>query len=218
MPDGNRGERDTELLVPAIEVAVIVTSADRQIQLKTHMVQTTPDDEANAIVDKLYRMGDRQKARYDLEAEMEGLNKVAVTCTALIAGLPIATANFIEAHEKRVAEFQGFEADYQKLHDEGYAEHVKSGRSADSFQPKGGRKANMERLKQAGAKAKEAIDRERAEATRLFDESMKSIAHYRDDLAKRRERVDGLRRLTGIEAPLPPFECETCELPKGIEA
>lgn len=204
---------------PGIDIEVIVGCGDtRQIKLRTMIGRNAAPESAHAIVDKVLAIGDRQKARYDLESQVEEMNRVATTLTGLIASLPIAQANYIADQEKRREEFRGYEADYAKLHDEGYEEHVKSGRSAGSFQPKGARKSNMERLKMAAGKKREEIDRAKAEAEQLFQTQIKSAEHYREDLAKRREKVNGLRRIAGLLDDLPPFPCETCELPKGVEA
>ena len=63
---------DLGTLVPAIDLTIITTvGGDRQIQMKTMFVQDTEEGVANALIDLLARLSDRQKAIAELPAMRE---------------------------------------------------------------------------------------------------------------------------------------------------
>ena len=218
MPDDVKHlDPETESLVPGIDISVVVGCGDtRQISLRTMLVASTPEAEANALLDKVFRIADRQRARYDLEKEEHEFDQVGTALTALIAGLPIAQRTYLQTVEKLKAEMKVCSEQYDKLHEEGYEEHTRTGRRG-GYEPTGARKANMERAKVQGKKIAEEIDRQRTEAAQQLENSLKSIERYRKDLVARKEKVDGMRKVVGL-GPISGFEdALSCKLPEGLE-
>lgn len=204
-----------EVPAPGIDISVIVAASDnRQIQLRTMLVQDTPLEIQNAVLDRLMALGDRQKARYDLDKLEEEFRLVGVTLTNLIDGLPHAERVHLEAQEKRTAEIKQWSEKFQAEHDIGYADFVKTGRQG-KWEPKGNRKANMDRMLQAAAKVQEQMVAAEADRLQHRQELTKSVAHYQDDLGKRRKKLNALRALAGQEACAEFLDVETMEIPEA---
>ena len=220
MPDDQRlpPEAETAQPVPAIDISVIVgCGGERQITLRTAILQETDPDTANRVVDMCFALGDRAKARYDLEKEMEEFHKVGLALTTFLAGLPIAQTNYIEGQEKRRQRIIAAKDEHERLDKEGYDEHVASGRTG-TYAAKGSRAATMKRKVEEAKAIADEIKRHAAEAENHLQENLKSIRHYRDDLAQRLEKVNAMRRLAGFGDLANPYETAMTEpLPEHVE-
>jgi len=208
---------ETSTYEPGFDISIVVGCGDtRQISLRTMIAAATPEEQANAFLDKAFRIADRQRARYDLEKEEHELDQVGTALTALIAGLPIAQRTYLQTVEKLKAEMKACSEQYQKLHEEGYEEHTRTGRRG-GYEPTGARKTNMLRAKQQGLKIADELARQKTEAAQQLENNLKSIERYRKDLVARKEKIDGMRKIVGL-GPIAGYEdALTCKLPEGLE-
>ena len=190
---------DTEFLLqeqtpasPAVGTSLTVTLGDnRQLVLQCFFPLDEPEEIGNKLIDKLLRHADRAKARYDLEALVEQFNTVGLQTQGLIDGLPLAEQKFRDARD-------GIDKEIVNLGIE------KGGVAEKAYEAWGAAKKRGEfKLQGASANAVQRINEkiavlEAKQANNLADragyrqELLKSIKHYQEFLARRREKINRL--------------------------
>lgn len=188
--------------VPALGISVQAQAGDRRtIIIQTHMGRDDSEEEINTLLDRLQRVIDRQQASYDLDAEMEGFHKVGGTLRLNIDGLPIAEANKKKELAALAVKLQEFETAKEAEYQDGYAEWSKKG-GRGTYAPKGFRANKIAALTAEIEKARAAIEAKPKDEAQNREQVMKTIAHFQDDLKKRRARINHLLGLLGREPNL----------------
>lgn len=161
--------------VSALGISVVTnTPGDRGITIQTYIAADASIAEQNALIDRMMKILDRQKAKYELPSikdEMElhektlarmevDLKEVEHTfnrdqakrraeLTALKRSLEEETEASLQRHAERAAALKRSIDDQERARktafDEGYNEWSASGRSG-SYEPQGHRKVNLERM------------------------------------------------------------------------
>lgn len=193
--------------VPALGISVQAQAGDRRtIIIQTHMSRDDSEEDVNALLDRLQRVIDRQQASYDLDAEMEGFNKVGQTLRLNIDGLPIAEANKKKELAALAVKLQEFETSRESEYQDGYAEWTKRG-GRGKYEPKGHLRNRLAALDAEIDRAKAAIKAKPADEDQNRQAVMKTIAHFQEDLRKRRARINHLHTLLG-KTPCTEYEDE----------
>lgn len=182
---------------PAIGYSISAQAGDRRtLVLQCFVAEDESDEIINAKLDRAMRMVDRQQAFYDLDAEMEGFHKVGGTLRLNIDGLPIAEANKKKELAALAVRLQELETAKEAEFQDGYAEWAKMGRRG-TYAPKGFRLNKIKALEAEVEKVKAAIEAKPNDESQNRESVMKTIAHFQDDLKKRRARINHLHGLLG---------------------
>lgn len=176
--------------LPAVGVSVTMNLGDnRQIVLQTFFPQEAPLAEKNKVADMLLRVGDRQKARY----EIVDLRKELDQHITALARFEDDLASVEERHEKEVAkkniellEINEAVANETKS---GYEDHVRSGRR-DAYTPRGHRAANIDKLNSDVKRVAEEKHKLEAERNQAMQGIQKSIIRYKEEIAKYQARIE----------------------------
>ena len=180
---------DEPCTIAAIGMSVVANfGRDRQATLQTHVAQDQTEAEIDSQVDRLFRVIDRQKARYEIIDLEDELVKHAQTL-----------ALFREDHDRLEAEHQHkvaglkiqieeIDATAARARETGYQEHVTSGRQTE-YQPKGATKAAIERAAQAAKAVQGEIDKLEAERTVALANLGTSAARYEEQIVKLKDDI-----------------------------
>lgn len=198
---------------PAVGTSLLINlGGDRQLTLQCFFPLDSSEDEGNGLIDKLLRFGDRAKARYDLEAMTEQFSLVGLQLQNLIDGMPLAEHKYRESQETLVAEIRKLEADKATVLETGYADFRAKGRLGD-YKPSGAIASRGEALARQIAGSKVKIEENERERDGYRQQIIQTIKHHQQDLAKRRLKIDSLRKLVGQEPNTDFLETEQYEPP-----
>lgn len=183
---------------PAVGVSVTMNlGGDRQIVLQTFFEQEDSETAKNRLVDGLLKVGDRQKAKYEITDFEEGLIKHR---TAL-ANFEEDLARIEEDHKRKINSLNIEVIEMHSLrkdeYEAGYAEHMKAGRRTE-YEPRGFRQTNLARIDSAletNKQGKHKLEAERDAAVGNLEISRKrykeEIARIESEIEKRRILIAG---------------------------
>lgn len=192
-------DSQVEIPVPAIDITIAASLGDgRQLQLRTAILQETETDVSNAVLDKVMKLADRQKAIYDLEVAERDFRKSGFALANFIAQIPYVELTQRQLREQWENEIAGLEADKQLMLENAIADHIKSGRQGD-YTPRGNVKANLEAHSRAIAQKNENIRRSEADREQERDKALSIVYAHQRELKSLREKVDSLRATAGME-------------------
>ena len=184
--------------VPAIGCSFTTNlGGDRQIVLQTHIAGDMPDDIIDAVLDRILRAGDRQKAKYDLEKLEEEFRTVGVALTNLVDGFPIAERNHAKEQVERAETIAALREQISSIRDTAYEDFTNSGKRG-TFRLVGHAEANSRRVQ---GQIDSLLEREKsaeADKAQHRETLLKSVVHYRQDIAKRRAKLNALRAIAGL--------------------
>jgi hypothetical protein len=206
----DRDEFTASVLKPEPVVAVTVTcnlGGERQMQLAAHFNRDASPDEQNEILDKVMKVADRQKARYDLEKLEENFNTCGLNTRNLLAGLPVADNVQKMQIGKLKVELQAKEEARKEVYEAGYNDHV-SGHRRGNFEPKGNLKQRLAVMDADIQKVKDAIEAAPKDAAQEREKLVNTIRRHQEDLRLRRKVINDLRGLAGLS---PNIEFEDAE-------
>ena len=193
-------DKDRAVEVTAIGCSVTMNlGGDRQIVLQSHFASDMGVADQNGVIDRLLLLGDRQKARYDLEREEDQFREVGENLIKILDGIPFAEANYkrqmaalnVELMTKREAKDQEYK--------EGYDEFLARG-GKGAYAPKGHRQAALNRMDNDIAAVEEKIKAAPNDRAQHRQELIKSVLHYQGDLKRRRAKINALRETAGLAA------------------
>jgi hypothetical protein len=189
-PVANDQPREPAAPVPAVDISIVATLAgDRQVQIRTAFLQETAEPEANAILDRLFRVADRQKARYeidDLRDKLYGERGVARGHADLEADFERVEKEHAKAQADRDVQIAELKATRDGAYEDGYNAHRRSGRAGD-YEPKGGLKATLGRL---DAQIK-SLEEQKTKADNEREAHMKGVEINRERFKSETERLEG---------------------------
>lgn len=177
MPDGSHQPPEIVTKVVASAVSIVVgLSNDRQITFQTGFEGDEPDAAVNERFDRIMRLADRQKARYQIPEIEEELFQHRETLANFVEDRDRLETNHVHdqaARQVQIDEMERLRSDERaKVRDEidgtilkiqakrqseweeGQAEHRRTGRMSP-YKPAGLRKSNIEHCDQALATAKD---------------------------------------------------------------
>jgi len=197
MPDGT-GKIETE--VPGIDITLTGNfGQDRQMAVRTMLRQDTSEADAHVIVDRVFRVFDRQKARYELDDLAEELRKNRMTLTRFTEDMPVAEAAYKKEQAARDVEIETLRRIYNEEMEKDRAAHAarKQGPYALSNAMQSRKKtvdAAIEKIAEAKAKA----EAERAEFIRGHDQT--GVKRYEEEITRIEAEIDKRKRIVGMTA------------------
>lgn len=170
----------------------------RQIVVQHFVAEDETDEAANACMDRIMGLIDRQQARYDLDAEMEGFHKIGSTLEQTIAGIRVAAVNQKRLTAELAAQIEAMQEARDGLYKEGYdAFNARGGRG--TYKPAGALQSRLTAMDGEIEAKKGALAAVPANEAQHKQEVQNSIARFQADLKRRRERVNYLLGLLGKE-------------------
>lgn len=188
--------------VPAIDCAVqMAIGPTAQITLRTFIERDADDAVANAILDKMVKLAERQKAKTDIEVleqeirdhqkTLENLDRNAATLDARYNADKGAREREVEALNKQITDIAQAAAD----------EWARGGRQGD-YKLRGQSEANANRLKAEILKVKQAQDKDDDERSRQQVDLATNRKRFLDEIATRRAAIAKRLELIGGEPVL----------------
>lgn len=184
--------------VAAIDIEYIATlGGDRQLRLRTFVERDLGEAYANGVLDRLTAVGERQKARFDLEALDEQFALKGTALRHLIRGIPAAEANHDIAAAARAESVARLRAKGDQLYQDGSAEHDATGKRGP-YRPAGARKAEMEAVARDVARLIAEGEKADAERQAFLDSQRQTILHHWTEFAKLRAKLNELAARAGL--------------------
>lgn len=184
---------------PAIGMSVVMNmSGDRQATLQCFVAQEDGEDAANALLDKMFRISDRQRARYeivDLEDQLEKHERELFNFEEQFAKVEKEHARRKVEKEEEIALRTEEIATIQK---DAYDQHVASGRQGE-FKPQGGTKQAIEVKKTAMKQAKADIEKMDAERDQELGGIRESKARFNREILRLKKEIVKRKAILGGE-------------------
>ena len=186
---------DNRSPAPALGYSVVANlDGNRQLTMQCFVGEDETNEVVNAKLDRAFAVIDRQKARYDIVAEHEELSKERGMLAQLEEDLARVDAEFQKTQAELHTQAQEFEAQRSKAVEEGYAEHVATGRRGD-YQPRGQAQQTINAVNAADRNVKAALEKNEAERDQHRQGVTISIERYRKAIAERDTRIAALQKM-----------------------
>ncbi len=204
MPDGStdiRKAKVAKVVASAVQIVVGVAN-DRRMTFSTGFEGDEPDNEVNERFDRIFRLADRQKARYEIEEIEADLSKTRETLSQYWEDLARIEADYVrqqaarqveidERESARPDERKKFQAEIdgailkmqqrrQEVWNEGVGLHAARGRTG-AYKPDGTRATNLARIDKGIEDALESRAKALEDFDRTYDESIEAL---RAEIAK----------------------------------
>lgn len=138
------------------------TGENRQVVFQTFFARDLPIKEANAIIDRMMLIVDRQKAKYEIADLEADLTKHENALSQFDEDLGRIELDFKAKRARRAVEMQECERVKEETKDAGYEEHTQSGKRGP-YEPRGHVRQKMDVCDSQIAKHKEAQAKDDAE-------------------------------------------------------
>lgn len=186
--------------VPAVDISIVSTLAgDRQIQMRTAILQETGEAEANEILDRLFRLADRQKARYELDGLVEKLEGER-GLRPMLKQFTEDALKLAEDHEKAQAKRKEQIAELNRAGEERfkvvYDDARKRGVQGD-IEPRGSEKANLKRIKDQIASISAEMHKAEEEHKAAVGNLQQNVARYTEGIVQLEGEIEKRRALLG---------------------
>lgn len=198
--DGS-GKPQVDVGTPGIDITLTGNfGGDRQMAVRTMLVQDTPEADQHAIVDRVFRVFDRQKARYELEDLREELRKNHEALSRFEEDMPAVEANYQRAQAALDVEIEELRKRGAEIRTEDERRHDASGRRG-AYKATGhvaSDLANIDRQIAKVAEDKAKAKAERAEFLKSHDQV--GVRRYREEIARVETEIAKRERILVIAA------------------
>lgn len=168
---------------PAIGYSVVANLAgDRQVTAQCFVAEDETEAAINAKFDRVFRVIDRQKSRYELVDIRKELHKLRETLAQFEEDLGRADLEFDKAQASLDEQAKTLTEDRQEAFQTGYDEHVNSGRRGE-YQPKGTTLATMRTHDVALSQVKDQKEKNEAERNQHRQQILISVERYKKAIA-----------------------------------
>ena len=176
----------------------IVSNLDgnRQITVQCFVAEDEPDEVVNAKLDRVFRVIDRQKARYDIVTEDEEMAKEKATLAQLTEDLARVDADFEATQAGLHKEIIKIGEQKSDAVSKGYNDHVSSGRRGD-YVPTGAAKSQIANIAMAKSNIEDHLKKNEAERDQHRTGVSISIQRYHQAIAERETRIGTLKAMLG---------------------
>lgn len=176
----------------------IVSNLDgnRQITVQCFVAEDESDEVVNAKLDRVFRVIDRQKARYDIVSEDEEMAKEKATLHQLQEDLARVDADFEATQSGLNEEIIKIDAQGQEAFLKGYNDHAASGRRGE-YNPSGASKAQLTNIGMAKKNIEDTLKKNEAERDQHRTGVSISIQRYHQAIAERETRIGTLKAMLG---------------------
>lgn len=177
----------------------IVSNLDgnRQITVQCFVGEDEPDAIVNAKLDRVFRVIDRQKARYELVGENEELAKETGVLAQLREDLARVDLDFDKAQAELHKEIALVDAQAEESFNASYEAHVDSGRKGE-YKPAGAAKSMLENIARARANVVAVVDKNTAERDQHRAGVLISIERYESAVSARNAKIAAHKELLGV--------------------
>lgn len=153
------GEKIVVQNVPLIGVSMAFDCFDgRGITIQHHIERDMPIDQQDDLLDRLWAIGERKRATYELPMLEEKLREIEQGYEQMCNNAEILDKD----HEKNMlaasADIENMQKERDEIFQKGYAEHVSTGRQG-AYKPKGAAEGRIGNLTAALEKAHEQSDK-----------------------------------------------------------
>jgi len=189
----------TNVAAPAAALGYSIVSnldGNRQITVQCFVPEDEADEVVNAKLDRVFRVIDRQKARYDLVTEHEELEKEEKILAQLNEDLARIDVDFDVAQATLDEHMVEFDQQHKELFDEGYEAHVNTGRKG-KYKPAGFSAGQLRAIDQAKANAADSKKKNEAEREQHRTGALISVERYKSAIAERKARIVSSKALLG---------------------
>jgi predicted nucleic acid-binding Zn-ribbon protein len=191
-------EQEATRQAPAIGMSLVMNlGGDRQATLQCFIAQEDGEDKANDLLDRMFRIGDRQKARYELDGLTDELAKHESTLTQLNEDFDRLEKEFATKSVELQEEVRGYQAEAEALRQEGYNKWAASGRRGE-YHPEGYTKSGIARAEDAAMKAAEAMTKAANERTNEMAGIRVSQLRYGTEIERIKSEIAKRRTLLGM--------------------
>lgn len=206
--DKDQSDKGFELKpATAIGYSVAVNmGGDRQMTVQCFVGEDEPDAAINAKMDKVFRIVDRQKARYDLDKEYKEFEEIGRHLRNFLNAIPIAEKNAQFQTAALAVELNAKQEARKEVFDGAYSQHVANHRRGE-FKPGGALNGRLAAMDSEIQKVKDKIAAIPADTQQNKDVTLVNIRKYQDDMRKRRLHINNLHTLAGL-SPYAEFEME----------
>jgi CRISPR/Cas system CSM-associated protein Csm5 (group 7 of RAMP superfamily) len=196
--DRDMGDTGLDLKAPAIGYSIVVNmGGDRQMTVQCFVGEGEDEGVIAARIDKVFRICDRQKAKYDLEKLYKQFEESGRHLRNFLNAIPIAekqSRHQIAALKVELAEKEAYR---KQVFEEGYQKHVTAGRKG-VFTPGGALAGQLRAIDSEIQKVKDKITAVPADTEQHKQKVLIDVQRYQDDLHKQRLVIDDLRKLAGL--------------------
>lgn len=195
--DLDHGGAERRQPAPAIGCSVVMNfPGDRQATLQTFFPQEASDDEANALLDRLFALSDRQRAKYDIEDLLKERSQTETGLLQFKEDQARVGERFEKEQAERQVQMDTMLTEAKSVHDRAYEDHGKTGRTGE-FEMRGATKANHERLRQGAARVKADMDKQEAEKATALENLSGSVERYEQAIARLDAKIADCRAKIG---------------------
>lgn len=170
---------------------------DRQMTVQCFVGEDEDDECINRRIDKVFRVVDRQKARYDLDKQYSEFEEAARHLRNFLNAIPLAEKNSLHQTAALKVELAAKEGARKEVWEEGYQAHL-TGRRKGEFVPGGALKGRLAAMDSEIQKVREKIAAVPADTDQHKAKVLIDVRRYQDDLHKRRLYINDLRKLAGL--------------------
>jgi hypothetical protein len=186
-------------LKPATAIGYSIVSnlgGDRQMTVQCFVGEDEAEEVINSRIDKVFKVLDRQKAKYDLDKLESEFEELGRHLHNFIKGL--AMAEQTARHQVAVLNVKLGEQQMARrdVYEEGYQKHLSQGRKG-TFVPGGALQSRLNGMDIDIQKTKDAIAAAPADAAQSKAQVAENIYKYQDDMKKRRAAINELRKMAG---------------------
>lgn len=183
---------------PAVGMSVVMNMpGDRQATLQCFVAQEDGEQAANDLLDRMFRIADRQRARYELgdfEQELEKHRRMLANFTEDFARIE---KDFALKKVEREEEAAALLEEAASIRKEDFEKFSKSGRQG-KYEPVGHCKSVIERKKEAAHNIKLGLDKLEAERVVAMDGIRNSQERFSTEIARLEKEVAKRHALLGM--------------------
>lgn len=201
-------------LKPGVAIGYSLACAlggDRQMTVQCFVDEAEDDETVNRKIDRVFRVMDRQKAKYDLDKEEREFEEVGRHLRNFLNAIPQAKMAAQAQQKTLEAELLGMQDARKEVHDEAYAAFKASGRKGQ-FQPRGALEGRLRNMDAEIQKKRDKIAALPNDIAQHRSETVQNVLKYQADLKKRRAHINDLRRLAGLGVNTDFIAEETAEV------
>lgn len=184
---------------PAIGYSIVVNmGGERQMTVQCFVDSDETEEMISRKIDKVFRVVDRQKAKYDLDKEEKEFEEAARHLRNFLNAIPIAETELKHRIAVMKVELQGMQEGRKQVYEAGYEKFLGSNKKG-TFRPAGALESQLRAMDSEIEKKIKAIEAAPNDGAQSRETTLNTIARYQEDITKRRAYINELRKMAGRE-------------------
>lgn len=177
---------------PALGMSVVTNMpGDRQFTLQCFVASDAPLDEQNGLADRMFRMVDRQKARYEIEGIVAELTLHNTKLAEMEEDYARTEGEFQRAQDTLRTQIAVCAEAEKDARDMGYSAHVSGGRRGD-YHPKGHVLQSINTSQAQAKMYKDQLAKNVAEREKYILSIETNRQRFKDEIKRRQDTVAAL--------------------------